>query len=454
MTLAEEVTYTVTSTSAVSTSGTAPEGSSATYSSTYNTKCQLTGGNKMTLTLSGYAGKKITGLKLSMKSNKSAGAGYLDVKAGSTSLAIIGSSSSGINFNNSAWYGSWPPSYVDVTVNLTNDLYAIQNDEDVVIVLGATTNSLYCQSFTLTYVEATTTNYTVSWKVNGADYTTGDPSTEVVGGSKVTTLPTAPADINGKVFVGWTNAEIASSQNDAPSVLFTTAASAPAVTGNTTYYAVFATQSGGGGETSESLTNETISGFEKLAYDTDNHYTGNDLTYLFHCYTDVKNRPWIQLKKDAGAYIKITAPQNITKIDLTITSATNSSGGITDISKHTAFTGTVGLVTTDCAFTETSDNIGSASSVTDNFASITTTSETKELYIKVSTGARIWGITTYYGSVQYSGYTTKVSEPATPVTGTLTLVANDNGIYYATFSSDEPVLFTTDVEVDAVSVSG
>lgn len=241
---AKKVTYTVTSTSAVTTSGTAPEGSSATYSSTYNTEYQLTGGEKMTLTLTGYAGKKIIGLTLSMKSNSSSGAGYLDVKAGSTSLATIGSSSSGIKFNNSAWHGSWSKSYVDVTVNLTKDSYAIQNNEDVVIVLGATTSSLYCQSFTLTYVEATTTNYTVSWKVNGADYTTGDPSTEVAEEEKVTTLPTAPEAISGKAFVGWTNAEIASSQNEAPKVLFTTAESAPAVTAKTTYYAVFATQSG------------------------------------------------------------------------------------------------------------------------------------------------------------------------------------------------------------------
>ena len=51
---AEEVTYTVTSTSAVSVSGTAPEGSSAAYSSTYTSKYQLTGGNSMTLTLKGF----------------------------------------------------------------------------------------------------------------------------------------------------------------------------------------------------------------------------------------------------------------------------------------------------------------------------------------------------------------------------------------------------------------
>ena len=42
-----------------------------------------------------------------------------------------------------------------------------------------------------------------------------------------------------------------------------------------------------------------------------------------------------------------------------------------------------------------------------------------------------------------------------PVTSTFSLVAEDNGIYYATFSSSEAVIFpSSDVEVDAVSVEG
>lgn len=87
-------------------------------------------------------------------------------------------------------------------------------------------------------------HYTVSWKVNGADYNEGNPSTDVIDGSKVTTLPKDPSSISGKVFVGWTDTEISTFQDDAPSVLFNTASSAPDVTENTTYYAVFATQSG------------------------------------------------------------------------------------------------------------------------------------------------------------------------------------------------------------------
>ena len=58
------------------------------------------------------------------------------------------------------------------------------------------------------------------------------------------------------------------------------------------------------------------------------------------------------------------------------------------------------------------------------------------------------------GSVQVKTASIKM-EPvsATPVTGTLTLVAKDNDIYYATFSSDKDVVFTSDVIVYAVSVA-
>lgn len=102
--------------------------------------------------------------------------------------------------------------------------------------------------------------YNVNWKVNGADYTEGTPTTKVKSGSAVTTLPTAPSKIAGKTFVGWTDAEITTSSVSAPAILFTKAANAPTVTGNVTYYAVFASASETG-ETSEELT-------QTLEYDT------------------------------------------------------------------------------------------------------------------------------------------------------------------------------------------
>ena len=85
--------------------------------------------------------------------------------------------------------------------------------------------------------------YNVTWNVNGKVYTEGAPTTEVVEGEKVEVLPTAPSSIGGLVFMGWTN-EVVTLQETAPAVLFTSAADAPAVTADVTYYAVFASQSG------------------------------------------------------------------------------------------------------------------------------------------------------------------------------------------------------------------
>lgn len=94
-------------------------------------------------------------------------------------------------------------------------------------------------SNTTLYAKWTPNNYTVTWMVNGSNYSEGG-STSVNHGSKVTTLPTAPdpGDYCGDVFVGWTDEEY--SGNSAPTHLYKTASEFPNATGNQTFYAVFA----------------------------------------------------------------------------------------------------------------------------------------------------------------------------------------------------------------------
>lgn len=89
-----------------------------------------------------------------------------------------------------------------------------------------------------------TVYHNVAWMVNGSPYSAGAPTTTVADGSKVSQLPTAPANINEYKFVGWTNSQITSNQSTAPSVLFTSAADAPAVKADVVYYAVYASQDG------------------------------------------------------------------------------------------------------------------------------------------------------------------------------------------------------------------
>lgn len=102
------------------------------------------------------------------------------------------------------------------------------------------TSSVYIESVDIEYEPASSVKYDVTWNVNGEVYTKGEPSIKVSEGQKVSTLPTAPEAINGKSFMGWTDAAISTPQDAAPNVLFTDVADAPKVTGNVTYYAVFA----------------------------------------------------------------------------------------------------------------------------------------------------------------------------------------------------------------------
>ena len=83
-----------------------------------------------------------------MHSNTSAGKGTFSLVAGETILAEIKTATT---FNK--WYDSngYSKSYKDVNVTMTNDSYTIGNGEKVVLIIAATTNSLYCQSVTIVY---------------------------------------------------------------------------------------------------------------------------------------------------------------------------------------------------------------------------------------------------------------------------------------------------------------
>lgn len=142
------VTYTITSTSSVS-SNDALVGSHATYSQTYtNAKGQLTSGHSSTLTLTGYDGYKIKGFTLSMKSNTSKGGGSLTVTSGNNTIYSISDS----KFNASTWNGAWSTSYVDINKNLSTS-YEILSGNDLKFIIKSTENSLYIQSYTIYFEE-------------------------------------------------------------------------------------------------------------------------------------------------------------------------------------------------------------------------------------------------------------------------------------------------------------
>ena len=141
----KNATYTVTAVDSVSESG-VPSESSASYSQNYSTKGQLTSNKTATLTLSGYDGKVITGITLNMHSNGSSGGGSFTAVAGATNLAYTSGS-----FN--TWYDndSYGTSWRNINVSMINDTHIIGTGEDVTLTITASANSLYINSYTVTY---------------------------------------------------------------------------------------------------------------------------------------------------------------------------------------------------------------------------------------------------------------------------------------------------------------
>lgn len=142
---------------------------------------------------------------------------------------------------------------------------------------------------------APTVYHKVTWLVNGENYTEGNPSSDVAGGKKVTTLPSAPQAIVDKEFVGWTDSNISGSKNEKPSVLFVDAASAPVVKADVVYYAVFAKKTGNEVTYAKLISNK----FKKDAEYVIGADDDNGHVHYFYKYAEVdKNVGWGKMSND------------------------------------------------------------------------------------------------------------------------------------------------------------
>lgn len=186
----ESVTYTISSKNTLTTTGTAPSNSSATIVETYGTSRQMTKGNSQTLTLNGFIGYKITNITLSMKSNSSGGSGYLEYTDGSSTYTTIVSPA---QFKSDSWYGNWSTSYVDIS----KDVNLEPTSNDFKIRLGATANSLYCQSYTLTYEKLNSAEVTTTTTINATGITNTDVYTSTAAGQLTASVTTNGNAISG-----------------------------------------------------------------------------------------------------------------------------------------------------------------------------------------------------------------------------------------------------------------
>lgn len=193
------------------------------------------------------------------------------------------------------------------------------------------------------------------------------------------------------------------------------------------------------------LSSSTITSGKKLAYTSEWTYTANNVSWSGYCYTDANNRPWIQLKKDKGVYVKIVTPSGskITQLKVTITSGTNSSGGVADITKHTDFSGRVALLTEDTAGSTSMTGVAYTTTVSNDIATLNPSGNNNTLYLKVSGGARIWSMTVTYETS--GGGSTPDPITVTLDKSTLSLEEGENATLTATVTgSTKAVTWTSD----------
>lgn len=156
------VTYTISGSNTsptVTPSGLVPTGTTATWSNTYSGNLgQDTAGNSQTLTISGFSkGTIITGIKLYMHSNGSAGAGYASYQVGSGSeTALVGTIGSGTTFDKWGDNTSYGTSWRNVTLGSSYSIN-VPASSTFKIKIACTTSSLYCTGFTINYAYANPT---------------------------------------------------------------------------------------------------------------------------------------------------------------------------------------------------------------------------------------------------------------------------------------------------------
>ena len=276
--------------------------------------------------------------------------------------------------------------------------------------------------------EDPTEKCTIIWMVNGATYTTGNPTTSVNKGGVVTQLPTAPksCDEISTQFVGWSEDVIEGTQDNVPADLISTADDAPDITQNTTFHAVFA-----------KLTEEEgpVSNSPSVSMDL-NSQEGWTLSGLIK---DTKH--W---RVVSGAYIE--SPQvelaNITSIKVNLRTYGGSSYKTLVFSMNGTNVGEINATSNklaDYTWTPTSTLSGSGKL---RFSSTTCTADNgpalSSITINLNTGTPsvVYVYSRYITSCNNNGPTdleeTVVTTPSTKVIRDGQLLIKYNGVYYNT----------------------
>ena len=218
-------TYTLSSTTTVEGSGDVPAGSTYKYerSATTGQKGQMTSGNSTRLYLSGWQNCQIQSIALRMRSNTDSGAGALQVTIDDVPVWIIDNA----KFSERYWAGEYSTNWMEIKKDLIRTV-----NSTIDIQISASANSLYIDSYSISYTVLPPTCYTVTFHT-GLDRQPSSISQNQIGEPII--LPTWQ-DTALWNFVGWSEKEI--EENTPISDLFQ-AGSSYTPRYNTTLWAVY-----------------------------------------------------------------------------------------------------------------------------------------------------------------------------------------------------------------------
>lgn len=196
-------TFSVSSTTTVEPTGTCPASSSFLYerSAVTGQKGQMTAGNATRLELRGWDGCTIKSVELQMRSNANSGVGSLTMKIGIDTVWSIYNQP----FNEEVWAGTYTTEWVSIAQSMTE---YVSEDDCIEIIISATENSLYINSYTIYYEPAVPKCYTVSFNT-GLD--TCPPMMQQNFPEEELILPFWQ-DTACWYFIGWTEKEILENQ--------------------------------------------------------------------------------------------------------------------------------------------------------------------------------------------------------------------------------------------------
>ena len=136
--------YTVSGKQVV-TEGSVPDGSSCVYEQSGTKSGQMTAGNTIDMTWTGYDGATIHSVTLMMRSNTSAGAGALQMQVGGRTVWQIADAA----FKETSWNGAYSAEFVPIEHSF--NALSVPDGAVIGLHLSASVNSLYLQSVQINY---------------------------------------------------------------------------------------------------------------------------------------------------------------------------------------------------------------------------------------------------------------------------------------------------------------